>query len=232
MTPSPSPSPAPKPTPLSEFRTVGNIVRFGHYEQDDNTANGPEEIEWIVLDVQGSKALLLSRYGLDTKKYYTNFTSITWEKCTLRSWLNGEFMSSAFSPIEQGAILTTAVDNSRSQGYGKWNTDGGNNTRDKIFLLSCAEANKYLGVTYEDGNNMKSRTSPTAYALHAGAMTSQSNKAADGTAAGRWWLRSPGYNQYCTAIVNLDGSLRNYNVNRIDAVVRPALWINLDSDIY
>ena len=72
------------------------------------------------------------------------YVDTDWEKCTLRSWLNGEFLQSAFSAKEQAAILMTAVDNSASQGYGKWNTDGGNNTRDQIFLLSYAEANWYL----------------------------------------------------------------------------------------
>ena len=42
--------------------SVGDIITFGHYEQDNNLDNGAEPIEWIVLDVQDGKALLLSKY--------------------------------------------------------------------------------------------------------------------------------------------------------------------------
>ena len=104
------------------------------------------------------------------------------------------------------------------------------NTEDRVFLLSYAEANKYLGVTYDDSMNTKSRVAPTAYAIKHGAYAS-SNKTADGTATGWWWLRSPGYNQYYAAYVNIGGSLNYYNVFSVSGCVRPALWINLESDI-
>ncbi len=219
---------------LAPFRTVGGYVTFGSYEQDNNTGNGEEPIEWLVLDYDAAnhRVLLLSRYGLDAKPYNTTRVDITWEQCTLRTWLNGEFMHHAFSKTEQGAILTTAVDNSKSQGYSKWSTDGGNNTQDKIFLLSYAEANKYLGVTWEDSNNMKSRVTPTAYALKAGARTSDSYTTADGEKAGWWWLRSPGNYRDFAAFVRGAGSLDDRSVSLVGAVVRPALWINLESDIF
>ncbi len=95
-------------------------------------------------DRKENKALLLSKYGLDAKPYNAEEGDATWEKCSLRSWLNGEFLQSAFSADEQTAILTTAVDNSNSQGLhnSRWDEDGGNNTQDQIFLLSYAEANR------------------------------------------------------------------------------------------
>ncbi len=219
---------------LALYRNVGGYVTFGSYEQDNNTANGQEPIEWLVLDYDAvnNRALLISRYGLDAKPYSEKGIDITWEKCTLRTWLNGEFMNNAFSKTEQGAILTTAVDNSKNQGYSKWSTSGGNNTQDRIFLLSYAEANKYLSVTYDDSNNMKSRVSPTAYAIKQGALTSDSHKTADGAAAGWWWLRSPGINQYSAAYVSYDGALSLDYVNSDSGCVRPALWINLESDIF
>ena len=88
------------------------MIPFGHYEQDNNPGNGPEPIEWLVLDIQDGKALLLSKYGLEAKAYNTKFVDITWENCTLRTWLNGEFLAKAFSAEEQSAILLTEVDNS------------------------------------------------------------------------------------------------------------------------
>lgn len=216
------------------FRTVGSYVTFGSYEQDNDTGNGKEPIEWMVLDYDAAnhRVLLLSRYGLDEQPYNTEKVDITWEKSTLRTWLNGEFMNQAFSKTEQGAILTTAVDNSKSQCYSGWSTSGGNNTQDKIFLLSYAEANKYLGVTYENSNNTKSRVAPTAYALKQGAYPSISDKTSDGTAAGWWWLRSPGRIQNCAAYVSTDGSPSFSYAHDDSSCVRPALWINLESDIF
>ena len=218
---------------LAAFRIVGGYVTFGSYEQDNNTANGQEPIEWLVLDYDAAnnRALLLSRYGLDEQPYNKELTSITWEECTLRTWLNGTFLDKAFTAQEQTVILLTNVDNSSSQGYSKWILSRGNNTQDKIFLLSYAEANKYLGVTYDNISNMKARVSPTCYASEQGVRTYSSNKTADGIAAGWWCLRSPGINQTCTAIVIYDGSLYYYDVSHDSGCVRPALWINLESDV-
>ena len=74
--------------------------------------------------------------------------------------------------------------------------------------------------------------SPTAYALHAGAWTSSVDKTADEVAAGWWWLRSPGIIQYFAAAVSADGSLGLNSVDSDNACVRPALWVNLGSDIF
>ncbi len=218
---------------LKLYKTVGSYVTLGTYPQ---TSGGTDQtaIEWQVLeyDAANERSLLISRYGLVAKPYNTKRVDITWEKCTLRAWLNSDFMNKAFSSAEQSAILTTAVDNSKSQGYSGWSTNGGNNTQDKVFLLSNAEANKYLGVTYDDSSNTKSRVAPTAYATKQGASTSNSSKTADGQAAGWWWLRSPGYAQDRAASVSRDGSLGFNSINYDLGCVRPALWINLKSDIF
>ncbi len=212
--------------------TVGNYVEFGTYPQ---TRSGTDStpIEWLVLARDGNKALLISRYGLDEQPYNTKWTEVTWKGCTLRTWLNGTFMNKAFTANEQTGILMTNVDNSSSQGYSGWSTSGGNNTQDKIFLLSYAEANQYLDVTYDDSNNMKSRVAPTAYAKKQGADTSDYYKTADGDESGWWWLRSPGKKLSAAARVYYDGSLsNNYYVNYGSACVRPALWVDLESGIF
>ena len=212
---------------------AGDYVIFGHYPQ---TADGTDStpIEWLVLDFDeaDNRILLISRYGLDTKLYHPEYIFMTWEECELRGWLNGEFMDCAFSADEQAAILTTDVDNSDDQGYGEWNTSGGNNTQDRIFLLSYAEANKYLGVTYDDSKNTKSRVAPTAYAIKQGAYTSSSNKTVQETNAVWWWLRSPGSEQFLGAFVSTEGSLRYFNIDNSSGCVRPALWIDLESGIF
>ena len=103
----------------TETKTLraGNSVLFGTYEQDDDTDNGPEPIEWIVLDVQDGKALLLSRYGLEQMIDKDSYRSTdSWETCVQREWLNGTFYDSAFTETEKSAILLTDVDNSDEQG--------------------------------------------------------------------------------------------------------------------
>ena len=220
------------PADAAAFRTVENVVTFGHYEQDNNTENGPEAIEWIVLDYdeKENKALLLSKYGLDAKAYNSKSSfHNTWESCAIRNWLNNEFLLSAFSAEEQAAVLTMAVDNSTSQGY--WETEGGIDTQDQVFLLSYAEANRYLGVTRE-GNNTKARVSPTAYAIAQGASVDKSYQTDDGEPAGWWWLRSPGGRLPDASNVSSDGLLDSDYTANDRGVVRPALWINLESEIF
>ena len=210
--------------PLEMPVKVGDVITFGRYPQ---TASGTDStpIEWIVLDRDGSRALLLSKYGLDAQPYNTENVDITWEQCSLRKWLNNDFLTAAFSGEEQKAILLTDVDNSRSQGFSSFNTDGGNDTRDRIFLLSYAEANRYLGITGEDSGNKQSRVKPTAYAKNAGAWASDDD-------TGYWWLRSPGTFQSTAAHVSVGGGLSlNYVNSGIDSV-RPALWINLETNEY
>lgn len=206
---------------------VGNYVSFGTYPQT-KAGNDATPIEWLVLARDGNKALLISRYGLDAQPYNKDNTSVTWETCTLRTWLNGMFYNKAFSSAAQAAILTTNVDNSKSQCYSGWNTSGGNNTQDKVFLLSYAEASKYFGVTY-NSSNTKSRVAPTAYAIAQGAGKNSSYKTADGIDAGWWWLRSPGAYQSSAAGVRTGGSLFFNDVNYDSGSVRPTLWVNIEA---
>ena len=206
-----------------DFKSIGNTVSFGHYEQDNNMENGMETIEWIVMDYDegNNKALLLSKYGLDAVPYNKTPTAITWEQCTLRAWLNGEFLNKAFNAKEQSAILVTDVDNNSS--YNTWHMGGGNNTKDQIFLLNDAEANRYLSVT-TNSENTKSRVAPTAYADARGANTRMG--------MAWWWLRSPGDSQDRAAYVRYDGSLSCNSVSSDFSVVRPAFWVDLESDLF
>ena len=214
---------------------VGNYVSFGTYPQT-KAGNDATPIEWLVLARDGNKALLISRYGLDAQPYNIVYTDVTWENCTLRTWLNWTFYNKAFSSAEQSAILTTNVDNSKKQCYSGYSTDGGNNTQDKVFLLSYAEANKYFDVENWQNNgatdNVKSRVAPTVYAIAQGAGKYSSYKTADGIDAGRWRLRSPGGYQDCATYVYADGSLGYSSVSNVSASVRPALWVNIGMNVF
>ena len=208
------------------FKVVGNVVSFGKYEQDNNTGNGAEPIKWIVLDVKDGKALLLSEYAIDTKPYNTEWTQMTWEECSLRSWLNSGFMDAAFSGAEQRAILLTDVDNGEEQCYYGFLGEGGKNTKDRVFLLSYHEAyDLYLS------SDTARECVPTDYAIANGGWTS-SVVELDGRPTGSWWLRSPGTHSLNGAIVTCSGDIHYASVSATDTLIRPAIWVDLNADIF
>ena len=229
-TPSPVPTAAPTPVPSAAPASVavGDHVWFGAYPQ---TALGTDKtpIEWLVLDRDGDDVLLLSRYGLDCMPYHDRLEATAWSKCSLRAWLNDEFFYNAFTFEERQGVLSAFVDNSAAQGCAGWLTSGGRNTIDRVFLLSYAEASRYFGLTYSDGN-ASSRAAPTDYALTRGAYAAEDCTTGDGARAGFWWLRSPGYAvQSRAAGVYHDGTLDFDAVNYNRACVRPAIWVNLSA---
>ena len=95
-------------TVLTEIR-IGDTVNFGWYEQDNNTGNGKEEIEWLVLDKEGKDILLMSYYALDCQQYNTINEDVTWETCSLRKWLNNDFLNTAFDTDQQSMIKDSLV---------------------------------------------------------------------------------------------------------------------------
>ncbi len=203
------------------------IVQFGHYPQTKEN-NDDRLIEWQVLARDGRNALLISRYGLDKLPYNETLANVTWEQCTLRAWLNSTFINRTFTDEEQTAILVTDVDNGTGQGYEGWSVEGSNNTLDKIFLLSYAEAYQYFGVTYENGDNIKARVAPYDF------VSWSAQKTEEGIGAIAWWLRSPGEAQIYALYVGADGHIGSEDVAGDGGfnAVRPALWVNIDSGIF
>ncbi|WP_406547718.1 DUF6273 domain-containing protein, partial [Succinimonas sp.] len=187
---------------------VGEYVKFGSYPQNNGSAREP--IEWLVLEVSGNEAFLVSRYGLDCKQYHHQNTSITWEDCDLRKWLNHDFLNGAFTEEEQQRIKLAEVVNDNNRQYG---TRGGNNTQDRVFCLSLAEVERYFK------NNSERQCQPTAHARNQGAGVYNGNGCC------YWWLRSPGNFQNVASDVDSDGALNPYVniVNFVYYAVRPAL---------
>ena len=199
--------------------SVNDILTFGRYEQDGIRGNGAEDIEWLVLDVQGNKALLLSRYALDAQPYNSAYGKTTWEACTLRSWLNSTFFDAAFTAEEKASILVTEVDNGASQNNSEWHTKGCNNTEDMVFLLSYNDTDRYF-----DDRDARICT-PTNYAVSMGADTRTLD---DGvTDAAWWWLRSPGESETQASFVNFDGTRYTNAVGNGYLSVRPAIWVEI-----
>ena len=193
--------------------SVGDTVTFGKYKQNSNPPGGPlgsdeEDIEWIVLAKEGNRVLVISKYALDWQEYHAAYTDVTWETCSLREWLNGTFLEKAFSAEEQNRMISTTVTADRNPEY---DTSPGNDTTDKVFLLSITEVNRYFS------SDEARKCDQTAYARR---LSYKSNTV--------WWLRSPGSKSGLVAIVDPDGSVRYYGYNVIsDGAVRPAMWIDL-----
>ena len=207
---------------------VGDTVYFGKYEQDGNTKNGKERIEWQVLEKKGNKALLISKKVLDIQPYNKDFKDITWEKCTLRKWLNKDFMKAAFSSKESKKIQNSKIENKDNKTE-DWHTKGGKDTIDKIFLLSIDEANKYYKT------EEKRKAEITDYGIKKIAKISgntEKNIKENWLGEGKnmwYWLRSPGDDQHYAACVDDGGtvSVSGVDVDSDSDGVRPALWVNL-----
>ena len=208
---------------------VGDIVKFGSYEQDNNTENGAEHIEWQVLEKRADGSLLVvSRYGLDSQPYNAERTDVTWETCTLRRWLNTTFFDTAFTSSEKSMIAKTRITNAGNI-YG---ISGGNDTEDQVFLLSIDEAKRLFKDEDEEGRSTARACKPTEYAKAQGAYTYDSDKYYGN---GWWWLRSPGNDFYGAVGVSGGGNVGDYGgyvYSSDDGVaddagtVRPALIIN------
>lgn len=92
----------------AEETRVGDTVIFGQYEQDGNLDNGSEPIAWLVLDVQGGKALLMSRYALDCLPFHDEKTDAAWNQSALNAWLQADFRA-AFTDAEWAAIAPVTL---------------------------------------------------------------------------------------------------------------------------
>lgn len=204
-----------------------------------------EPIKWRVLNINGNDAFLLADKGLDDQQYNTSYTSVTWERSTIRSWLNGygvvsnacgtdysnkNFIDTAFSGTEQSAVKTTSVVNNDNIDYG---TDGGNNTNDKVFLLSESEvytdSAKSYGFVSRDSTDDEARRSKSS--TYAKAMGTYSATSASYAGNCWWWLRSPGSDTDDAARVDSYGCVDGVggSVDNDDGAVRPALHLNLSS---
>lgn len=191
-----------------------DCVYFGHYWQSDTNDDGianredaKEPILWRVLSVDGDDAFLLAERNLEYRKYHEKTWSIpvTWETSTMRSWLNGydgaanqcaldytddNFLDDAFSPSEQAAIRNTDVENQDNEIY---QTEGGNDTKDKIYLLSFDEATTaaYGFPTSHYSTDMR-RAKDTDYLWEICRKETNGGNDKSATKEDEWWLRSPG----------------------------------------
>ncbi len=186
----------------------GMTVTFGTYEQDNDRANGKEPIEWLVLDYRDGQYLLLSRYILDAGGYddqdSSPGTARPWSSCFLRTWLNETFYRKAFSVKERAAIRESSLVDTQ--------------TRDRLFLLSHAEAEHYM--LHSDDSVGRS----TPYAKARGLEINNGDEL--NPEFSWWWLRSPREGE----APSYDGGSWGYsNSGRSRYGIRPALWVDEDA---
>lgn len=198
---------------------VGDTLRFGHYEQSGNVKDGEESIEWIVLDKQSNRTLVISRYILERIAYDSQggYYSPSWDDSAVCLWLNSAFYQEAFSAEEKSRIETVTVTNEIR------------NSQNKMFILNRLEAERYFPTEYSR------KAEPTS------SIASNNNWTASGRAwqideyeelseAGRsaWLLRAEGYFADYAEYVDKDGEIQFAAGNGLgDYIngVRPALWI-------
>ena len=200
-----------------ESLAAGDYVAFGHYEQDNDLSNGAEPIEWRVVSMQKEmgKVVLLSRYGLDARPYHNEEltamhtdSSVSWDMCDLRIWLNDKFYNMAFSPEEQSAIIPLFVDS--SSGSYCPEEYSGEYTDDLVSIFTIIQAR-----AYRTGRILDLATTNTAYAEAQGAPSHQGNA--------EWWLCT--HESYVTChLFKYDDSIRSDFLTEIKGV-RPIILV-------
>ena len=175
---------------------VGDYVKMGNYPQTKDDDVKP--IEWLVLAKEENKMLVVSKYGLDTKRFDPH--SNDWNSSEIHKWLNNQFYNQAFDETEKKNITRVFGDN--------------------VFLLTKEQAEKYFANDYERC------CEATEYAVKQGALVS--NGSLGGRAGYIWWWlssASPNYHNVYTVLSA--GNIDEFCPHNYNFVIRPALWIKL-----
>ena len=191
---------------------IGSAVKFGGYG-------------FLTLDKKDGAALIITEKITDQRPYHNAYVRITWAECSLREYLNGEFYEK-FCAADKSRIITVTNKNLDNHWYG---TNGGEDTEDKIFLLSLEEtACKYFGdssaLLYNKGKNQR-------YWFQRKDVNN-----ARRAIGWWWWLRTPGRDGVKAVYIWGDGVIGiqgnnvlkgNISDGRCVGGVRPAMWIEI-----
>ena len=180
-------------------------------------------LSWMVLEVKNGQALLLCEKLVDFRPYrYSDEPPDTWAESGVREWLNGAFYNGTFTDEEMAQIVETNLVNDDNQWF---DTDGGADTADSVFLLSIEEVVRYFGDSGKLGNH----TDRDVWIIYDDYNAGRVAQYIDAEVFIWWWLRSPGMNYTYAATVSIDGSINmsgDYVVSG-GGGVRPAIWILL-----
>ena len=202
---------------------IGDKISFGDYD-------------WRVLDIQNNTALIITEDIVELRAYHNKLGDITWADCELRKYLNGEFLNN-FTEEDNSKIIPTTVANLDNPWFG---TIGGDDTFDKIFLLSIEEVVcKYFG---DSSKNLQIPNGKYKYWFTRKDVNNDKRTSAYCGHIWWWWLRSPGRKQVKAVYVHGDGNIgiQGNNAlkcnlsgvyhpvnNDVRGGVRPALWLKL-----
>ena len=203
--------------------SVGSIIEFGGYS-------------WLVLDVQDNHALVITEHlhtiGLGRYNNSPVGVGVTWEICFLRSHLNSEFLQ-RFNPSDRSRIRQTTVTSGINPRY---NSNGGADTEDMVFILSMREVVQFFGDSGElddipagfvEKTYVVDEYSPARKARYADGRLLWDE---GGTYSPAWWLRTPGGDRSLASIIDGAGNICVYGTGISNATLgtRPVLWLNLD----
>lgn len=196
----------------------GETFSWGKYEQDEER-EGDEAIEWVVLEVEADRMLIISKFGLDAQPYNMSGEQATWDSSSIRTWLEEKFYYSAFSDEEKELILLT---NNREADDEDARSYQGRDTSDHVFLLSVTEFNKYINRNPLLDSNVKF-CEPTPYA-------DGDVEKIDTPQYCWWWLRTSANNGKSAYSINCAGTINDgtREVFWKQGAVRPAMWLSLD----
>lgn len=196
----------------------GEIIEFGRYPF--GAGGEVQPIRWVVLGRSDCGLLALALYGLDVRSYHVKEDNITWQDCDLRRWLNADFCRCAFSEDELARIAETEVYNDDNE---EFETYGGEDTRDRLFVLSVYEFDEFCaGEEY-------AAAQPTPYARRILEKYGDS-ETEEQDAGGWWWLRTPGSEEDFAMEVGGFGEVgaEGTPVQWSGGLVRPALQLKLE----
>ena len=231
------------PSALPDAVVPGDTITFGHYEQDNDTSNGPEAITWKVLDVQDGKALVISEKILARVRHRyveDGHGAVTWETSRVRQWLSEDFFDAAFSDEEKTAVYLTNVKSEPNPDY--TDTDPGKDTQDYVFVLGLEQYDAY----FADDGDLFDAIAPYTEVARVGnpyakdelvrtAKYYPMNNAVRGNAdgsAGWWWLRTVGQDYAADGnfMMRVDAAGKADGVGSdADCGVRPAMWVDVDA---
>lgn len=199
---------------------IGNIIDFGDYK-------------WKIMDIQEDKILILTDKIIEQRDYHDKKVEITWEYSEIRSFLNNEFFE-RFNTSDKKRILSTLNKNAGNPWYASF---GGNDTVDKVFLLSLDEVvRSYFGDSSRLLDNPKKNQ---RYWFERKDENNIKRRAQFMDSSWWWWTRTPGKNNKVSTYIHGDGNIGiqgngiskttfntlHYITKSNKGGVRPAVWL-------
>ena len=228
----------------TDLAQVGDMIEFGHFnwivlDVDGDYAKIMTEhvlvIHYVSFGLATSMQAGMPSYQVEAlERYYKGGVfhyihfPVTWNTSSLRGYLNDEFLNS-FDEADRARIRETYVvtyDNPWYVGRGATlhHSYGGENTIDKVFILSVEEILQYFGDSGQFHNRPDDRITWIADEYNSARIAT--NK--EGTPMW-WWSRSPGNRTRLMAGVDVAGNIymAGMYANNYGGGTRPVLWLNL-----